>query len=216
MERGRETLPGGRGCQVVPSGAVGHAARPWLAGGVLGARPWGGRCWLRQAALWAGDGPIHFVWPESPWTKREGQNVWGRSSSHRPCYFPGATASRKPTLVSLVGWGMSVAPGPASACRHHLSLGGLSPWRLGTVCAPWLCVRWGALHGSGSWLSTEQMVREPKEVGWWGRERRQGPALPWRTSSGSHSHRHPGQGAHAQVGREGTSRKSLSLTDEMA
>ena len=141
---------------------------------------------------------------------RGGRNVSGRNSSHRPCYFPGATSSRKPALVSPAGWGMSLAPGPASPCLHHLSLGGLSPWRLETVCGPWLCVRWGALQGSGSWLSMEQMVTEPKEVGWWGRERRQGPALPWRTSSGSHSHGHSGSGG-TRPRREGGDKQEVTF-----
>lgn len=87
---------------------------------------------------------------------KEAQGLLGAgfSDSVQPVRpFSSATSSRKPALVSLAGWGTSLAPGAASPCRHHLSLGGLSPWRLGTVCGPWLCVRWGALHGSGSWLS---------------------------------------------------------------
>ena len=167
-------------------------------------------------SVWAGDGPIHFVWPESPWTKHGGRNVSGRSSSHRPCYFPGATSSRKPALVSLAGWGTSLAPGAASPCRHHLSLGGLSPWRLGTVCGPWLCVRWGLCTGLGVGCQWSRWSGSPRK--WGGREGRGGRVLP---CSGGHPQGATaagvlGQGARAQVGREGTSRKSLSHTDEMA
>ena len=89
----------------------------------------------------------------------------------------------------------------AQPCRVTIThLGGLSPWRPGTVCRPWLCVRWGALHGSESWSLTEKRVREPKEVGSAGRgERSRGPALPWRTSSGTHGHT-PRWGGRGQSG----------------
>lgn len=109
--------------------------------------------------------PAILCGQRAPGQSAEGETSVGGVPPIGHVTSPGATSSRKPTLVFLAGWGTSPAPGPALPCRHRLSLGGLSPWRLGTVCGPWLCVRWGALHGSESWSSTEKRVTEPKEVG---------------------------------------------------
>ena len=191
--------------------------RHWLAGEVPWARPGDGRCCLRQEALCLGR-----RWPHPFCVAREPLDKAWRAKRQWEEFLPQALLLPRchllqeacPGLPGRVGhvpcsW-PSITVSPSSLSGRPLSLEAGDCVQALALCPA------GALQGSGSWLSMEQMVREPKEVGWWGRERRQGPALPWRTSSGSHSHGHSGSGAHAHVGREGTSRKSLSLTDEMA
>ena len=169
--------------------------RHWLAGEVPWARPGDGRCWLRQEALCLGR-----RWPHPFCVAREPLDKAWRAKRQWEEFLPQALLLPRchllqeacPGLPGRVGhvpcsW-PSITVSPSSLSGRPLSLEAGDCVQALALCPA------GALQGSGSWLSMEQMVREPKEVGWGGRERRQGPALPWRTSSGSHSHGHSGSG----------------------
>lgn len=117
--------------------------------------------------------------------KREGQNVRGEvlPTGHVTSVVPLPPGSLP--LVSLVGWGNVRCSWPSIVSPSSLSLGSLSPWRLGTVCGalalcPWGgsadlgvgCQRsrwsgsprnWGGGEGeeAGSCLALEDVLREP-------------------------------------------------------
>lgn len=191
--------------------------RHWLGGGVPWARPGDGRCWLRQEAL-SGQAmaPSILCGQRAPGQSMEGETSVGGVP---PTGHVTSPVPPPPGSLPWSPWQGGARP-LLLAQHHHVAI--ISLW-VASLPGGWgLCAGPGSVSGGGlctglgvgcQWSRWSGSPRK-----WGGREGRGGRVLP---CSGGHPQGATaagvlGQGARAQVGREGTSRKSLSHTDEMA